>query len=86
MFGKWVEILFIEKSEIELDQDPYFPSWKAASALKLFCVELWLEKLQENMNRCTGCLNVTKTMLKMASNTNKPYAPTTLRNMLILDL
>ena len=42
---------------------------KQPVAWKEYCVGYWLKELQETMDRCTGCLGITKILLKMALNT-----------------
>ena len=42
---------------------------KQPVALKEYCGEYWLKELQESMDRCTGCSNITEILLKMALNT-----------------
>ena len=53
---------------------PVFGQWlcgKAASGMEENCVENRLKELQESMDRCTGCYDITE-MLKMALNTIQP--------------
>ena len=37
---------------------------KQPVAWKDYCVEYWLKELQESMDRCTGCCNITEILLK----------------------
>ena len=38
-------------------------------AWREYCVEYWLMELQESMDRCTGCSDITEIMLKTTLNT-----------------
>ena len=38
-------------------------------AWKEYCAEYWLKELQESMDRCTGCCDITEILMKMALNT-----------------
>ena len=42
---------------------------KQPVAWKEYCGEYWLKELKESMDRCTGRLNITEKLLKMALNT-----------------
>ena len=42
---------------------------KQPVAWKEYCVEYWLKKLQESMDRCTGHRSITEILFKMALNT-----------------
>ena len=42
---------------------------KQPVAWKEYCVEYWLKELQESMDMCTGCRDMTEILLKMALNT-----------------
>ena len=42
---------------------------KQQVAWKEYCVEYWLKELKESMERCTGCHNIHKTLLKTSLNT-----------------
>ena len=50
---------------------------KQPVALKEYCAEYWLKKLQESMDRCTGHRDINEIVLKTALNTilsiNQPY-------------
>ena len=37
---------------------------KQPLAWKEYCVEYWLKELQESVDRCTGCRNITEILLK----------------------
>ena len=39
---------------------------KQPVALKEYCAEYWLKELQESMDRCTGCRDITEILLKTA--------------------
>ena len=41
---------------------------KQPVAWKEYCGENWLKELQESMDRCTGCRNITEILLKMVLN------------------
>ena len=42
---------------------------KQRVALKEDCAEYWLKELQESIDRCTGCCDITEILLKTVSNT-----------------
>ena len=42
---------------------------KQPVAWKEYCVEYWLEELQESMGRCTCCHDITEKLVKTALNT-----------------
>ena len=42
---------------------------KQPVAGKEYCVEYWSKEVQESMDRCTGCRNITEILLKMVLNT-----------------
>ena len=50
---------------------------KQPVAWKEYCVVYWLKELQESMDRCTGCSDMTEILLKTAFNTmqsiNSPF-------------
>ena len=39
---------------------------KQPVAWKEYCAEYWLKELQEGMDKCTGCRDVTEVLLKTA--------------------
>ena len=39
---------------------------KQPVAWKEYCVEYWLKELQESMDRCTGCHDITEILLETA--------------------
>ena len=44
---------------------------KQPVAWKEYCAEFWLKELQESMDRCTGCCDITEILLKKVLNTIK---------------
>ena len=48
-------------------------------AWKNYCAEYWLKELQESMDRCTGCHDITEILLKTALNTIQSFNLTTLK-------
>ena len=45
---------------------------KQPVAWKENCVEYWLKELEESMDRCTSCCDITEILLKMVLNTMQP--------------
>ena len=58
---------FIPLSAVRCFNNEYVE--KQPLAWKEYCSEYWLKELQESIDRCTGCRNVTEILLKMALNT-----------------
>ena len=48
---------------------------KQPVAWKEYCVEYWLKELQESMDRCTGCCDITEILLKTALNNIQSINP-----------
>ena len=42
---------------------------KQPVAWKEYCAEYWLKELQDSMDRCNGCRDITEILLKTALNT-----------------
>ena len=53
---------------------------KQPVAWEEYCAEYWLKELQESMDRCTGCRDITERLLKTVLNTIQSITQPNLKN------
>ena len=67
MFSKGVVLGFLKVGAVHCFDNGHVG--KQPVAWKEHCAEYWLKELQENMDRFTGCHDITEILLKTALNT-----------------